>query len=163
MQPPADLAARTLTRVEWAARLAGAETTRTGPAIQASTSTSASASASEADPDIPQPTPETMHTDPATKAADAKTQRSGQVVRVAAWRRASVRAISLGTAAAVAIGAGIAVWASQPGPTALAFTIPLRAAHGGTATGQAYARHRHMPEAMESARQAGFGDPLPGL
>ena len=83
--------------------------------------------------------PERAHTKPYIKVAGPEEAQTGQVVRLAAWRRASVRALSLGAAAAVAIGVGVAVWVSPPAPTTLAYTIPLHAPYGGTASGQAHA------------------------
>jgi hypothetical protein len=121
-----------------AARLADAEAPIAEPGIQAKAGAQAEASAQATGPDAPQTVPERVHTEPDVKAAGPEEARTGQVVRVAAWRRVSVRALSLGAAAAVASGVGVAVWVSQPAPTALAYTIPLHAAHGGIASGQAH-------------------------
>src|ERR1022692_2697764 len=100
VKPPADLGARTLTRVEWAARLADPEAAQAGPGIQAKADAQPEAGAQAADPDAPQTVPERAHTEPGIKAAGPEEAQKGQVVRVAAWRRASIRALSLSAAAA---------------------------------------------------------------
>ncbi len=139
VKPPAGLGARTLTRVEWAARLADAEAAHTRSERQAKVGAQAEAGVHAAGPDAPPTVPEGAHIEPDIKAAEPEEVQTGQVVRVAAWRRASVRALSLAAAAVMVIGVGVAVWVSRPAPTTLAFTFPLHAAYGVTASGQAHA------------------------
>ncbi|MDQ2874883.1 MAG: zf-HC2 domain-containing protein [Actinomycetota bacterium] len=137
VKPPADLEARTLTRVEWVARLAAAEAE---PGTQAKVCTHAEASVRAAMPDAPQSVPERAPTEPGIKPAEREEAQAGPVVRIVAWRRASVRILSLAAAAVAVIGAGIAVWVARPAPATLTFTFPMHAASGGTASGQAHAR-----------------------
>ena len=139
VKPPADLGARTLTRVEWAARMADAEAAQAVPGIQAKAGPQAEPGVQAAGPDAPPTVPELARTEPGITAARPAEAQAAQVVRVAAWRRARVRALSLSATAAVAIGAGVAVWVSRPAPATLAYTIPLHATYGGTASGQAHA------------------------
>ncbi|HEV2375728.1 MAG TPA: zf-HC2 domain-containing protein [Streptosporangiaceae bacterium] len=125
-QPPPGLEARTLARVEWAARLA--EAAQTGPGIQAR-------------PSATQPGPEVAHTAPGHSTAGPAGSRSGQVTGAATSRRRHIQALSLAAASVAAIGTGAAVWVSRPAPATLTYTIPLRAPYGGAASGVAHAEH----------------------
>jgi hypothetical protein len=139
IEPPEDLEARTMVRVEWAARLAATEAGQAEPGIQVEAGTQAGVGIQAAVSDAPQFVPERVRTAPDIDAAGPEEAQAGPVVKVVAWRRASVRAFSLAASAVAVIGAGAAVWISRP-PPALAFTFPLHATYGATASGQAHAR-----------------------
>jgi len=113
LNPPEDLAERTLARVQQAASKARP---REGSGLLAG---------GQAAPETPAHGPETPARGPETSA---RRQRN--------WRGA--RIISVAAAALVAAGAGVGIIVSQPAP-ALAFTIPLHGQHGSTASGQANA------------------------
>jgi hypothetical protein len=139
VKAPASLQARTLARVRYAAGLAEGDAGHTAP------------DGAHGQPDGAHGLLEVAHTELDAEASGPRAEESEEggreavapvlKPRVAAWRRTSVRALTLAAAAVVAIAAGIAVWISQQGPAPLAFTIPLHAASGGTASGQATAQH----------------------
>ena len=136
VKPPVDLRRRTLARVEWAARLADAEPALTSLGDRTGPRTPGAREQVTVTPR--QIVPERKNAELDSRVTRAQ---SGLTMRISGRRRASVRALSLGVAAAVAIGIGVTVWVSRPASANLAFTIPLHAAHGGTASGQAYANH----------------------
>jgi hypothetical protein len=143
---PASLQERTLARVRHAAGLAEADAGHAAP-----DGAHGLPDGAQSLPDGAHGLPEVAHAEPDAEAPGPGAEESeeagpGAVTpvltpRVAAWRRTSVRALTLAAAAVVAIAAGIAVWISRPGPAPLAFTIPLHAASGGAASGQATAQH----------------------
>jgi hypothetical protein len=132
-KPPADLASRTLRRVEWAARLASAAPAGEPPPNPAVLGAGDNGGA---DPARAQP--------PAGPDGKRDDQAGGPIrwhtifARAAARPRMKLGILSLGAAAAVAAAAvSISLWAAQPSPPAVALTIPLHAPRGGTAAGVA--------------------------
>jgi hypothetical protein len=131
--PPEDLASRTLTRVEWAARLASATPAEAAAPIRSAPGAGDDGGAGPAEARSP-------------SAADGKrgSQAGGPIrwhtlfARVASLPRTRVRALSLAAAAAVAaVAVSVSVWAAQLSPPAVALTIPLHALRNGTAAGVA--------------------------
>src|SRR5216683_5433273 len=77
VKPPAGLGARTLTRVEWAARLADAEAAHTRSERQAKVGAQAEAGVHAAGPDAPPTVPEGAHIEP---DIDFRGQRPGAII-----------------------------------------------------------------------------------
>jgi hypothetical protein len=131
-KPPADLASRTLTRLEWAARLASAAPSEAPPPNPAGLGAGNNGGTGPA-----QARP------PGAPNGRRDDQAGGPIrwhtifARAAARPRVKLGILSLGTAAAVTAGVSVSIWAAQPSPPAAALTIPLHAPGNGTAAGVA--------------------------